>query len=188
MTESMCSRMPSGQMTPAVVRRLNIRRCGGPRDSSSARNHSKVQVLTRFISGFSDLREILRSVSRPAWPSSIQSRECVRIIHAGFSIRVSTAKPIAGKSIRPSKCSQPLGRPAARSTGGSENGESGWAVYEVQTGVNDRSKLLLLGPSQEGKRPWIKSGSCCAQRSRRSLGPDQYQLSRCPSRRRFPAR
>jgi hypothetical protein len=29
---------------------------------------------------------------------------------------------------------------------------------------------------------------CCAQRSRRSLGPDRYQPTRCPSRRRFPAR
>ena len=34
----------------------------------------------------------------------------------------------------------------------------------------------------------IKSGCCGAQRSRRSLGPDLCQPTRCPSRWRFPAR
>jgi len=146
MTESMCSRMPSGQMTPAVVRRLNIRRCGGPRDSSSARNHSKVQVLTRFISGFSDLRETLRSVSeRGVALFHPESQVCSNDL-CRTSIRVSTAKPIAGKSIHRSKSSQRRGPLAARSTGGLRNDSSGWAGSRVRTANSDGSDLLIFGP------------------------------------------
>jgi hypothetical protein len=36
---------------------------------------------------------------------------------------------------------------------GARTGGSGRAVYEVKTGVNGGSKLLIFGPSQEGKRP-----------------------------------
>jgi hypothetical protein len=39
-------------------------------------------VLTRFISGFSDLREILRFVSEPGAAVFRHHRICVRMIHA----------------------------------------------------------------------------------------------------------
>ena len=38
------------------------------------------------------------------------------------------------------------GRRAARSTGGSENDESGSDGYEVQTDIRGGSKLLIFGP------------------------------------------
>jgi hypothetical protein len=62
----------------------------------------------------------------------------------GISIRVSTAKQIAGKSIRPSKSSQPPGLQAALSTGGSKNASSGWAEYGARMDVNAGSKLQIF--------------------------------------------
>ena len=67
------------------------------------------------------------------------------------SIRVSTAKQIAVKLIRRSRCKQLRGQPEARSTGGQKTDSSGWAGYAGQTVVNGGSKLLIFGPSQEGK-------------------------------------
>ena len=68
----------------------------------------------------------------------------------GISIRVSTAKRIAGKWIRPSRLRQPRGPLEASSTGGSKSASSGWDGCAVQTAVNDGSKLLIFG---QPKRP-----------------------------------
>ena len=86
--------------------------------SIHARNRRKVQVLARSISFLADLREILRSVSRPGVASSIQSRKCVRMIHAGSrseSVRRS-GSPGSG-SADPSRSSHVVRRRHARLVG-----------------------------------------------------------------------
>ena len=73
-----------------------------------------------------------------------ESQACLNQI-CGISIRVNTAKRIAGKWIRPSRLRQPRGPLEASSTGGSKSASSGWDGYAVQTAVNDESKLLIFG-------------------------------------------
>ena len=83
----------------------------------------------------------------------------------------STAKPIAGRSIRRSKLRQPRGPLAASSIGGSKSDSSGWGGSAVLTVVNGGSKLLIF---VRRKRPHsreaassqplcLTAGSCEAQ-------------------------
>ena len=91
--------------------------CYGP-GSSHARNRRKVQVLARSISFLADLREILRSVSRPGAAPSIQSRKCVRMIYAGSrSESVRRSGSPRGRSSDPSRSSHVVCRRHARLVG-----------------------------------------------------------------------
>jgi hypothetical protein len=151
--------------------------CYGPA-TICALNHRKVQPLTRFVSSFSDLREILRSVF---------NRDHVPI---DYGSRSESVRPADRRKVDP-----PIEVESAWSLAGTldwrvkerPRASSGSAEYAGKTDGSGGSKLLIFGPSQEAKRPRIKSGCCCAERSRRSLGPDRCQPSRCPSRWRFPA-
>jgi hypothetical protein len=74
-----------------------------------------------------------------------------------ISIRVSTAKRIAAKSIRRSKSSQPTGRQAVSSTGGSKNAESGGAECAAKTAVNGGSELLIfVPPGRDGSTAFLR--------------------------------
>jgi hypothetical protein len=72
-----------------------------------------------------------------------ESQSCSNQI-CGISIRVSTAKRTATKSILRSRLSQPHGRQAASSIGGSKNGKSGGPAYAVMTVVKGGSGQLIF--------------------------------------------
>ena len=102
-------------------------------------------LTSHLSSSLSRRRSSAPSLARPV-PSRIENSNQI----CGISIRVSTAKRIAGKWIRPSRLRQPRGPLEASSTGGSKSASSGWDGYAVQTAVNDGSKLLIFG---QPKRP-----------------------------------
>src|SRR5688500_18651883 len=99
------------------------------------------------------------------------------------SIRLSTAKRIAGKWIHLFKCTSLRGRRQGRSTGGSENAGNGSAGYEGRTENSDGSKLLIFVP----RHSRLVRGSSSYRPDRQSacsigLDPHRSRRNQCRDR------